>query len=227
MLEGHRKAVSYVRFLPSGDELASASTDSSLCVWDIRGGVADAARGGVGGGGPRLAGVLEGHTNEKNFVGLSVGAGDLIACGSETNEVFVYHKSFSRPLVKYNFGEKTSSSSSAASSVVAQWHEGAAGGGVGGAPGSGFGGFGNGAAGGGGGPLGVTGGGGGGGGGGNRSAGAAGNAPVGGDGGGGGGGSVNPAAQTQFISATCWRGDDPILLAANSLGSIKVLQLVE
>jgi hypothetical protein len=31
--------------------------------------------------------VLEGHTNEKNFVGLSVNSGDgLIACGSETNE---------------------------------------------------------------------------------------------------------------------------------------------
>ena len=74
VLQGHRKAVSYVRFLPSGDELASASTDSSLCVWDIRGGVIDAAKrgacgdGGSGGGGgastraapgPRLANILE------------------------------------------------------------------------------------------------------------------------------------------------------------------------
>lgn len=35
--------------------------------------------------------TLKGHTNEKNFVGLSVNS-DYIACGSETNEVCVYHK---------------------------------------------------------------------------------------------------------------------------------------
>lgn len=35
--------------------------------------------------------TLKGHTNEKNFVGLSVNS-EYIACGSETNEVFVYHK---------------------------------------------------------------------------------------------------------------------------------------
>lgn len=35
--------------------------------------------------------VFKGHTNEKNFVGLSVNS-EYIACGSETNEVFVYHK---------------------------------------------------------------------------------------------------------------------------------------
>lgn len=35
--------------------------------------------------------TFKGHTNEKNFVGLTVNS-DYIACGSETNEVFVYHK---------------------------------------------------------------------------------------------------------------------------------------
>lgn len=35
--------------------------------------------------------TFRGHTNEKNFVGLSVNS-EYIACGSETNEVFVYHK---------------------------------------------------------------------------------------------------------------------------------------
>lgn len=35
--------------------------------------------------------TLKGHTNEKNFVGLSVNS-EYIACGSETNEVVVYHK---------------------------------------------------------------------------------------------------------------------------------------
>lgn len=32
-----------------------------------------------------------GHTNEKNFVGLTVNS-EYLACGSETNEVLVYHK---------------------------------------------------------------------------------------------------------------------------------------
>lgn len=36
-------------------------------------------------------GTFRGHTNEKNFVGLSVNS-EYMACGSETNEVFVYHK---------------------------------------------------------------------------------------------------------------------------------------
>lgn len=35
--------------------------------------------------------TLRGHTNEKNFVGLTVNS-EYISCGSETNEVFVYHK---------------------------------------------------------------------------------------------------------------------------------------
>jgi hypothetical protein len=35
--------------------------------------------------------TFRGHKNEKNFVGLSVN-NEYIACGSETNEVFVYHK---------------------------------------------------------------------------------------------------------------------------------------
>lgn len=37
--------------------------------------------------------TFRGHTNEKNFVGLTVN-NDYIACGSETNEVVVYHKVF-------------------------------------------------------------------------------------------------------------------------------------
>jgi E3 ubiquitin-protein ligase RFWD2 len=35
--------------------------------------------------------TYRGHVNEKNFVGLSVNS-EYIACGTETNEVFVYHK---------------------------------------------------------------------------------------------------------------------------------------
>ena len=35
VFSGHRKAVSYVKFL-SSTELASASTDSSLRLWDVK-----------------------------------------------------------------------------------------------------------------------------------------------------------------------------------------------
>lgn len=35
--------------------------------------------------------TFRGHTNEKNFVGLTVNS-EYVACGSETNEVFVYQK---------------------------------------------------------------------------------------------------------------------------------------
>ncbi|KAB1222087.1 E3 ubiquitin-protein ligase COP1 [Morella rubra] len=85
---GHRKAVSYVKFL-SNNELASASTDSTLRLWDVKDNLP--------------VRTLKGHTNEKNFVGLSVNS-EYIACGSETNEVFVYHKEISRPVTSHKFG---------------------------------------------------------------------------------------------------------------------------
>jgi E3 ubiquitin-protein ligase RFWD2 len=101
----------------------------------------------------------------------------------------VYHKSFNRPILTYDFAEKTE----------------------------------------------RRGGGGGGGGGGDsgvrgqqptaRSPGAV--SAGGGDGERGASGAPKPPGQPLFVSATCWRGDEPVLLAANSTGSIKVLQLVE
>ncbi|KAK6133270.1 hypothetical protein DH2020_033031 [Rehmannia glutinosa] len=88
IFSGHRKAVSYVKFL-SNNELASASTDSTLRLWDVKENV------------PILQEMFEadlwsfflylqlrifrGHANEKNFVGLTVNS-EYIACGSETNE---------------------------------------------------------------------------------------------------------------------------------------------
>ncbi|KAK6133217.1 hypothetical protein DH2020_033053 [Rehmannia glutinosa] len=70
IFSGHRKAVSYVKFL-SNNELASASTDSTLRLWDVKENV------------PLR--IFRGHANEKNFVGLTVNS-EYIACGSETNE---------------------------------------------------------------------------------------------------------------------------------------------
>lgn len=87
IFSGHRKAVSYVKFL-SNNELASASTDSTLRLWDVKDNV------------PLRA--FRGHTNEKNFVGLTVNS-EYIACGSETNEVFAYHKAISKPSASHKF----------------------------------------------------------------------------------------------------------------------------
>ncbi|TYJ12878.1 hypothetical protein E1A91_A10G011000v1 [Gossypium mustelinum] len=84
---GHKKAVSYVKFL-SNHELASASTDSTLRLWDVKENL------------PLRA--FKGHKNEKNFVGLTVNS-EFIACGSETNEVFAYHKAISKPAASYKF----------------------------------------------------------------------------------------------------------------------------
>ncbi|XP_042478427.1 E3 ubiquitin-protein ligase COP1-like [Macadamia integrifolia] len=88
VFSGHRKAVSYVKFL-SDNELASASTDSTLRLWDVKENLP--------------VRTFKGHTNEKNFVGLTVNS-EYIACGSETNEVFVYHKAISKPAAWHRFG---------------------------------------------------------------------------------------------------------------------------
>lgn len=91
-LTGHRKAVSYVRWAGEG-EVVSASTDSTLRLWDA-----------AGGDGAAPERIYEGHSNEKNFVGLGV-EGDFIACGSETNEAFVYFKPLSKPVARLAFGD--------------------------------------------------------------------------------------------------------------------------
>lgn len=94
---GHRRAVAYVRWA-GPHELLTASTDSTLRLWDVRGGGCGSAGGGQAaagqGEGAGWAGqgphapvcTYAGHTNERSFVGLSA-AGSYIACGSETGEV--------------------------------------------------------------------------------------------------------------------------------------------
>eukprot|EP00753_Platysulcus_tardus_P005229 PLAT13017.1.p1 GENE.PLAT13017.1~~PLAT13017.1.p1 ORF type:complete len:467 (-),score=209.74 PLAT13017.1:126-1358(-) len=85
--KGHRQAVSYVQFL-SADQFASASIDSTLRLWDCR--TAACLR------------TYSGHSNEKNFTGLDTRR-SLLACGSEKNNVVVYHKSLSSPVLKHSF----------------------------------------------------------------------------------------------------------------------------
>lgn len=94
VFKGHRKAVSYVKFL-SDRELVSASTDSQLKLWSVDDNVSYRS--------------FRGHTNEKNFVGLSTTDGsnddrrDLIVCGSENNALYLYCKGLSQPLLHYRF----------------------------------------------------------------------------------------------------------------------------
>jgi hypothetical protein len=88
VLSGHRKAVSYVRWLRE-EECVTASTDSSLRVWDAS-----------PGGGGRCTHALRGHANERNFVGLATDGGAYVACGSESNELFLYARGVGAPLLR-------------------------------------------------------------------------------------------------------------------------------
>ncbi|XP_019092566.1 PREDICTED: protein SPA1-RELATED 3 isoform X3 [Camelina sativa] len=135
---GHSKTVSYVKFVDSST-LVSSSTDNTLKLWDL-----SMSASGVN---ETPLHSFTGHTNLKNFVGLSVSDG-YIATGSETNEVFVYHKAFPMPVMSYMFNNTDSVS----------------------------------------------------------------------------GLEVDDASQ--FISSICWRGQSSTLVAANSNGNIKILEMM-
>ncbi|KAG5873466.1 hypothetical protein JTB14_007860 [Gonioctena quinquepunctata] len=87
VFKGHKKAVSYVKFLNS-EEIVSASTDSQLKMWSINT--------------PYCLRSFVGHVNEKNFVGLATD-GDYVACGSENNALYVYYKGLSKKLFSFKF----------------------------------------------------------------------------------------------------------------------------
>lgn len=74
-------------------EVVTASTDSSLRLWDA---------GGDGGAHPSCVRVYSGHTNERNFVGMSVDE-QFIACGSESNAAYVYYKPIHTPSIVHTF----------------------------------------------------------------------------------------------------------------------------
>jgi len=85
--QGHSKAISYVDFI-SDHQVVSASTDSTLRMWDLTTN--------------SLVRTFTGHKNQRNFVGMSV-HDDFVACGSETSEVYVYFKELSQPIVVHSF----------------------------------------------------------------------------------------------------------------------------
>ncbi|GAU87782.1 hypothetical protein RvY_00580 [Ramazzottius varieornatus] len=90
VLKNHKKAVAYVKFMTEW-ELVSASTDSTLRLWDLK------ATGGA-----TTLKTFTGHHNEKNFVGLDC-SGNYIATGSENNSLCVYHRAMPKPAVMYKF----------------------------------------------------------------------------------------------------------------------------
>ncbi|KAJ4837623.1 WD repeat-containing protein rup2 [Turnera subulata] len=90
VMEGHRKTVTYVRFMEGG-KVATAGADGCLKLWDLEG----------AGGYSRAIRTYRGHVNSRNFVGLSVWReGGLLGCGSESgnNQVFVYDKRWGDPV---------------------------------------------------------------------------------------------------------------------------------
>ncbi|KAI7898583.1 WD40-repeat-containing domain protein [Cokeromyces recurvatus] len=91
--EGHKKAVSYVKWL-NNQELVTASTDSTLKLWNRESG--------------ECIRTFKGHMNVKNFVGLST-HNNWISCGSENNTLYTYHKHSSTPAFAYEFPRSLSS----------------------------------------------------------------------------------------------------------------------
>uniref|UniRef100_A0A1B6CBX0 RING-type domain-containing protein n=1 Tax=Clastoptera arizonana TaxID=38151 RepID=A0A1B6CBX0_9HEMI len=87
IFKGHRKAVSYVKFL-NKEDIVSASTDSQLKMWNVNN--------------PHCLRSFVGHINEKNFVGLATD-GDYVACGSENNALYIYYKGLTKQLFSFKF----------------------------------------------------------------------------------------------------------------------------
>ncbi|XP_076925108.1 protein SPA1-RELATED 4-like [Bidens hawaiensis] len=92
-LVGHKRTISYIKFLDS-KTLVSSSTDNTLKLWDLSDDTCQVV--------DRPIQSFSGHINVKNFVGLSI-SGNYIATGSETNEVFIYHKALPMPAMSYKF----------------------------------------------------------------------------------------------------------------------------
>lgn len=84
VLDGHQKAVTYVRFLDR-HTMVTSGVDGCLKTWHT----AD----------QRLIRTYTGHVNARRFVGLSVWrGGGLLSCGSEDNQVVVYDKRWGAPI---------------------------------------------------------------------------------------------------------------------------------
>ncbi|KAK9805573.1 hypothetical protein WJX72_005987 [[Myrmecia] bisecta] len=114
-LESHERPVAFVRFI-NRHNVVTSSVDATLAWWDIcaapsspQQAPAGSADEQPGAPQPCLPRQLpsrwyRGHQNSKNFVGLSVREDGLMACGSETHDVFAYHTCWSNPLATRALG---------------------------------------------------------------------------------------------------------------------------
>ncbi|KAF4799862.1 E3 ubiquitin-protein ligase RFWD2 [Turdus rufiventris] len=121
VFKGHRKAVSYAKFV-SGEEIVSAASYIYIVIGVLRSRVAREEFLPYGSGvnlsivfrstdsqlklwnvgKPHCLRSFKGHINEKNFVGLASN-GDYIACGSENNSLYLYYKGLSKTLLTFKF----------------------------------------------------------------------------------------------------------------------------
>lgn len=85
VFEGHWRAVSQVVFLDR-QELVSMSTDATCKLWNTTQ--------------QRSVLTYSGHGNARNFVGLCA-SNNRFVCGSEDHAVYLYHKIFSGPVIRY------------------------------------------------------------------------------------------------------------------------------
>uniref|UniRef100_A0A182M5P2 RING-type domain-containing protein n=1 Tax=Anopheles culicifacies TaxID=139723 RepID=A0A182M5P2_9DIPT len=166
LFKGHRKAVSYVKFLNT-DEIVSASTDGQLKLWNIN-------------SPPFCLRSFTGHINEKNFAGLATN-NDYLACGSEDNSLCVYYKGLSKQLFNLKFSSSSGSGNGGSGSTV----------GTGGGSSSGIG---------------------------NSSSRTSGLQSTDME--------RSNSEGNEFVSAVCWRKQSNIIIAGNSEGVIKILEIV-
>ncbi|XP_072980058.1 WD repeat-containing protein RUP2-like [Typha angustifolia] len=84
-MEGHARAVTYVRFAGEGGRVVTSAADGTHRLWEP----------GTG----RQVREYAGHVSGRSFVGMGVWrGGGLIASGSESNEVFVYDLRWGEPI---------------------------------------------------------------------------------------------------------------------------------
>ena len=114
VLKGHQRPVSYVKFLASGQDLITASVDGTLGHWQTsckdQQGLSSKPQQQQSGPDSQQSNAsssifldpvrrFRGHTNQRNFVGLAVEPStDLIACGSEDSEVYLFHTAWASPM---------------------------------------------------------------------------------------------------------------------------------
>ena len=126
-MEGHARAVTYVRWAPARRVVTSAADGTHrLWEWPTTAAAAQEVSGPA-----REVRSYSGHVSGRSFVGMGLwrGAG-LVASGSESNHVFVYDLRWAKPVWVHPFAVAPDSDAEGFVSAVA-WRQGDADGGGG------------------------------------------------------------------------------------------------